>query len=101
MKQKVTLNGKKKLRKEINGKFNNTGSADEKKIYHCSNFFLCQKLKSRVSLIQLKPILDIFLHGFSLSSCPKHSLKDLLLLNSMCLFKHVLNCEYNFSFFMF
>jgi hypothetical protein len=29
-----------------------------KKKYHCSNFFLCQKLKSRVSFIQLKPILD-------------------------------------------
>jgi hypothetical protein len=25
--------------------------------YHCSNFFLCQKLKSRVSFIQLEPIL--------------------------------------------
>jgi hypothetical protein len=53
---------------------------------------LCQKLKSRVSLIHLKPILDIFLRGFSLSSCPQHSLKVLLLysrllLNPTCLFK--------------
>jgi hypothetical protein len=29
------------------------------KKYHCSNFFLCQNLKSRVSFIQLKTILDI------------------------------------------
>jgi hypothetical protein len=28
---------------------------------HCSNLFLCQKLKSSVSFIQLKPILYIFL----------------------------------------
>jgi hypothetical protein len=72
-----------------------------KRKYHCSNFFLCWKLKSRVSFIQLKPILDILLHGFSLSSCPQHSLKVLLLLNPMCLLKYVLNCEHNFSFFMF
>jgi hypothetical protein len=38
------------------------------KKYYSSNFLLCQKLKSRVSFIQLKPIPDIFLHGFSLSS---------------------------------
>jgi transcription initiation factor IIE alpha subunit len=38
------------------------------------NFFLCQRLKSRVSFTQQKPILDIFLSGFSLSSCPQHSL---------------------------
>jgi hypothetical protein len=38
------------------------------KKYHCSNFFLCQKLKSRVSFIQLKPILDISLRGFSLNT---------------------------------
>jgi hypothetical protein len=31
------------------------------KKYQYSNFFLCQKLKTRVSFIQLKPILDIFL----------------------------------------
>jgi hypothetical protein len=47
--------------------------ATEKKI------FLSQKLKSRISFIQLKPILDISLHSFSLSSCPQHSLKVLLL----------------------
>jgi hypothetical protein len=35
--------------------------------------------------IQLKPILDIFLSGFSLSSCPQHSLKVFLLLNPTCL----------------
>jgi hypothetical protein len=64
--------------------------------YHCSNFFLCQKLKSRVSFIQLKPVLDIFLRGFSLFSCPQHSLKLLLLLNAMCLLKYVLDCEKNY-----
>jgi hypothetical protein len=57
------------------------------KIHHCSNLILCQELKSRVSFIQLKPVLDIFLRGFSLSSCPQHSLRVLLLLNAMCLFK--------------
>jgi hypothetical protein len=52
---------KKKLRKEINGKFGNTGSTagNQLKKYHCSNFFLCQKLKFRVSFIQLKSVLDI------------------------------------------
>jgi hypothetical protein len=45
--------------------------------------------------------LDIFLHGFNLSSCSQHSLKVLLLLNPMCLLKYVLNCEQNFSFFVF
>jgi hypothetical protein len=43
------------------------------KKYHCSNFFLCQKLKSRVSFIQLNSVLDIFLRGFILSSCSQHS----------------------------
>jgi hypothetical protein len=40
------------------GKFDNTGSADEnkEKKYHGSNFFLCQKLKSRFSYIQLQPM---------------------------------------------
>jgi hypothetical protein len=79
MKENIALKDK-KCRKQINGKFNNIDSADEnKKNYHCSNFFLCQKLKSRI-FIQLKPILDIFLRGFSLSSCPQDSLKVLLLL---------------------
>jgi hypothetical protein len=36
-------------------------------------------MKSRVSYIQLKPILDISLRGFSLSSCPQLSLKVLFL----------------------
>jgi hypothetical protein len=67
--------------------------------YHCSNFFLCEKLKSRVSFIQLKPILDIFSPGFSLSSCPQHNLKVLLLLNATCILKHALNREENFSYF--
>jgi hypothetical protein len=66
---------------------------------HYSYLFLCQKLKSRVSLMQLKPILNIFLRSFSLSSCPQHSLKVHLLLNPTCLLKYVLNCEQNFSYF--
>jgi hypothetical protein len=50
--------------------------------------------------MQLKPVLDIFLRGFSLSSCPQHRLKGLLLLNPMCVFKvYVLKCEQNFLFF--
>jgi hypothetical protein len=60
-------------------------------------FFLCQKLQCKVSFIRLKPILDIFLHGFRLSSCPHHSLKVLLLLN---LLKYVLNSEKNFFIFL-
>jgi hypothetical protein len=44
--------------------------------------------------------LDIFLRGFSLSSCPEHSLKVLLLLNPSCLLKYVLNCEENISNFI-
>jgi hypothetical protein len=40
----------------INGKFNSKAVLMEiNQKYRCSNFFLCQKLKSRVS-IQLKPI---------------------------------------------
>jgi hypothetical protein len=31
MKQKIALKDKKELRKQINGKFNNVGSADENK----------------------------------------------------------------------
>jgi hypothetical protein len=52
----------------------------------------------QVSFIQLKPILDIFLRGFSLSSCPQHRLKVLLLLNPMSFFKLALSCEQNFSY---
>jgi hypothetical protein len=43
--------------------------------------------------------LDIFLRGFSLSSCPQHSLKFPLLLKPMCLLKYVLNCDHNFLIF--
>jgi hypothetical protein len=57
-------------------------------------------MKSRVSFIQLKTILDIFLHGFSLSSSPHHSLRAILLLNLKCLLKYVLNCKQNISFFI-
>jgi hypothetical protein len=40
-----------------------------------SDSFLFQKLQSRVSLFQLKPVLDISLRGCSLCSCPRHSPK--------------------------
>jgi hypothetical protein len=86
-----------RLRKQICGKYNNTGSADKKN--HCRNFFPYQKLKFRVSFIQLKPILDIFSCGFSLFCGPQHSLKALLLLNVMCLLKYVLNFVQNVSYF--
>jgi hypothetical protein len=50
---------------------------------------------------QLKPILDIFLCGFSLSSCPQNSLKVLLLLNPTRLLKYVINHEQNYAIFIF
>jgi hypothetical protein len=56
------------------------------------HFSLCQKQESRVSFAHMKPILDFFLSGFSLFSCPQHSLKVPLLLNSMCILMYVLNC---------
>lgn len=37
----------------------------------------------QVSFIQLKPVLDSFLCGFGLSSCPQNSLKVILLPNPM------------------
>jgi hypothetical protein len=49
--------------------------------------------------MQLKPVLDIYLRGFSLSSCPQHSLKVLVHLNVVCLLKYVLSCEQNYSVF--
>jgi hypothetical protein len=36
--------------------------------YPCSSFFLFQKLKSKVSSIQFKSLLAIFLFGFSLAA---------------------------------
>jgi hypothetical protein len=44
---------------------------------------LCQKLKSGVSFSHLRPMLDVFLIEFSLSSCPQHSLKFLRPPNAM------------------
>jgi hypothetical protein len=41
------------------------------------------------------------LRGFSLSSCPQHRMKVLLLLNAIVFLKYVLNCEHNSSFFVF
>jgi hypothetical protein len=69
MKQKLAFSRQKKnsLRKEINGKLNNGGSADGNKQKNiAAAVSSCQKLKSRASFIQLKPILDIYLRGFSL-----------------------------------
>jgi hypothetical protein len=45
-------------------------------------YFMCQKLKSKVSCIELKPVFDFILRSFSL-----------LFLNPMCPLKYVLNCE--------
>jgi hypothetical protein len=42
---------------------------------------------------------DIFLRGFSLSSCPQHSLQVLLHLNPTRLLKYILSCENNFPYF--
>jgi hypothetical protein len=54
------------------------------------NSFPCQKLQSRVSFMQLKPVLYFFLCGYSL--------KILLLLNPMrIILKYVLSCKLNFS----
>jgi hypothetical protein len=76
------------LRKQINGKIIiQVALMKINKKNHCHNIFLGQYLKSRTSFIQLKPILDISLRGFSLSSCPQHSLKVLLLLNPTRLLK--------------
>jgi CRISPR/Cas system CMR subunit Cmr6 (Cas7 group RAMP superfamily) len=103
MKQKITLKDKKDLENEqvenvitqvVLMKIN-------KKLSLYSLFLKTIKRKSRVSFVQLKPISNIFLCGFSLFSCPQHSLKVLLLLNPMCLLKYVLNCKLNFSFFIF
>jgi hypothetical protein len=65
---KYSSKRQKKLRKQINGKLNNIGSADENKYkYVTAAISFCQKQKSRASFIQLKPIFDIFLRSFSLS----------------------------------
>jgi hypothetical protein len=40
-------------------------------------------------IIQLKPILDIFLRAFNLSCYPQHSPNVLFLLNPMCLWKYI------------
>jgi hypothetical protein len=45
--------------------------------------------QSEASFIQLKPISDSLLRGFSVSSCPQHSLKVPFLLNHMYLFKSI------------
>jgi hypothetical protein len=68
----------------MNVKLNNIGNDEENQRNITASVSSCQKLKSRISFIQLKPILDIFLRGFSLSTSPQHSLKALLLLNPMC-----------------
>jgi hypothetical protein len=46
-------------------------------------------------------LMDIFLLGFSLSSCPQRILKVILLLNPKCFLNFVLNCQQNFKFFIF
>jgi hypothetical protein len=63
------------------------GSVDENKFKKSLQFFLLLEVEIQGLFIQLKPILGIFLRGFSPSSCPRHSLKVLLLLKAMCLFE--------------
>jgi hypothetical protein len=64
------------------------GSADKTLMY---SLYL-KTIKGQETEIQglhpAHPILDIFLRGFSLSSCPQQSLKVLLLLNSLCPLKY-------------
>jgi hypothetical protein len=38
-------------------------------------FLTLSEAEIQVSFIQFKPILDIFLRGFSLSSCPQYHLR--------------------------
>jgi hypothetical protein len=69
---------------------------------------------SKISLQQILPLLQSEIQGLlhpaqvnfgfrgsRLSSRPRHSPKVLVLLNPICLLKHVLNCEQNSSFFIF
>jgi hypothetical protein len=69
-------------KKQINGRFKIIDSLMRinTRLY-CGRFLLGQKLISRVSLIRLKPVSDMFLRGFSLSSAPPPppTLKVLLL----------------------
>jgi hypothetical protein len=71
MKQRIALKGTKKRRKQVNGKFNDVSIADKNKLKKSLQQYLpFQKLKSRLFFIQPKPVSDIVLHSFSLSSCP-------------------------------
>jgi hypothetical protein len=64
---------KKKKKKDKGSQDNIRSDLGNTHKYHCLNLFLCQKLTSGVSFTQLKPALDIFLLGFSLSGCPERS----------------------------
>jgi hypothetical protein len=71
------------------------------KKYYCSNFFLCQKLKSRVSFIQFKLNLGYFLAWFQSLKLPSAQSESPLTLIPCVFLKYVFNCEQNCSFFMF
>jgi hypothetical protein len=58
-----------------------------------------QAAEIQVPFIQLKPILYIFLCGFSLSSCPQHSLRVVFPLKRKRLLEYVTNFEHNSSYF--
>jgi hypothetical protein len=74
----------------VNGQFNNSGSADEnkKRKYHYSNLFLCQKKISRVYIMQLESILDIYLCALNLQLPSTYS-KSPLALIPLALIFHV------------
>jgi hypothetical protein len=78
MKQKIALKHK-KPRKQINENLMIWVVLMESNKVQLINFFYSQKLKARISFIQLKPVLGIFLHGLSLPVYPQNSLKVLLL----------------------
>jgi hypothetical protein len=56
---------------------------------HYSNFFLCQKLKSKVSFIQLKPILRYFLAWFQSLQLPSTQSESALALIPLAPKSHV------------
>jgi hypothetical protein len=73
----------KKIRKQVNGKLNNIRSADEnKEEMSLQSLYLKTIRNKKLKCSLLHPAqanLGYFLRGFSLSSCPQHSLKVLLL----------------------
>jgi hypothetical protein len=69
------------------------------KKYHWSNFFLCQKLKSRVTIIQLKPILRYFLAWFQSLQLPSTQSENSLAPKSHASLCPTANRIFHFSYF--